>query len=419
MNTEVWVSVDLNGVVRRVGRLWARTRNNRQTASFQYDESWVGHPDQFALEPALTVDVAPFHTVADQRLFASIGDSAPDRWGRTLIRRRERQVARLEGRAPRATGEIDFLLGVSDFTRMGALRFSMEPDGPYLEVGGDSCVPPLVDLPRLLAATDRLLEEDETAEDLRVLLAPGSSLGGARPKASVAGSDGKLLIAKFPKKDDEWDIVRWEAVTLDLATAAGIETSTYRLHEIAGRSVLLLERFDRGKTQERIPFLSAMAMLNAQDMERRTYLEIADALTTHGADPEHDLEVLWRRMVFGVLVSNVDDHLRNHGFLYSGGRGWKMSPAYDLNPEPRDVNPGFLSTGIDDPEDRRASLELVLAVAEYFRIDEDQAVSIVTEVEHACARWREAAYARGISAAGVERMESAFEHEESALARTL
>jgi serine/threonine-protein kinase HipA len=316
-------------------------------------------------------------------------------------------------------GEVDFLLGVSDITRMGALRFSMEPEGPYLEVGDISSVPPLVKLPRLLAATERLLEDHETAEDLRILLAPGSSLGGARPKASVFGTDGKLMIAKFPKKDDEWDVVRWEAVTLDLARAAGIETAAYDLQEIAGRPVLILQRFDRGMQRNRIPFLSAMAMLNAQDMERRTYLDIADALTIHGADPDLDLRALWRRMVFGVLVSNVDDHLRNHGFLCAGGRGWRLSPAYDLNPEPRDINPGFLSTGIDDAEDRQASLERVLAVAEYFRIGADQAVGIVAEVNRACVRWRQIAHGRGIPAAGVERMETAFEHEESVLARRL
>jgi serine/threonine-protein kinase HipA len=264
-------------------------------------------------------------------MFGAIGDSAPDRWGRVLMRRAERRRAERLGQTPRTLREIDYLLLVNDEARQGALRFAENMGGPFLAPNDQAGVPPLVDLPRLLNASARVIDENEDDEDLRLLIAPGSSLGGARPKASIRDRDSSLAIGKFPHKDDEWDTVLWEAVSLTLAENAGIDVPKWRLELVEEKPVLLSTRFDRS-TNGRILFLSALSMLGARDQETHSYLEIVDALRQHGAQPIDDMHELWRRIVFTVLISNVDDHLRNHGFLYTGSDGWALSPAYDLNP---------------------------------------------------------------------------------------
>jgi serine/threonine-protein kinase HipA len=221
MDREVLVHVDLDGVPHLVGRLWSRTRKGRETASFEYDSRWIENPARFSLEPALQLGPGPFHTAADRPMFGAIGDSAPDRWGRALMRRMERRRAEREKQAPRTLREIDYLLLVDGEARQGALRFADTEGGPFLREEGAGRIPPLVELPRLLSATARVLDEEDTDEDLRLLLAPGSSLGGARPKASVRDKDGHLTIAKFPRRDDEYNTVLWEAVSLALAARAG------------------------------------------------------------------------------------------------------------------------------------------------------------------------------------------------------
>lgn len=407
----VFVHADLDGVTHVVGRLHARFRKGRQTASFAYEPSWLDSPSRYPLEPALDLVEVPHHTTGDHPLFGSIGDSAPDRWGRNLMRRAERKRANAEGRQPRALNEIDFLVGVSDETRAGALRFADQPGGPYLATPDVAPpVPPLVELPRLLAASDRVATDEDTESDLRLLLAPGSSLGGARPKASVRDKDGSLLIAKFPHPTDDRNVSGWEALALRLARQAGIDAADGRLETVAGRSVLLLSRFDR-RAAVRIPFLSAMSLLGASDNEPHSYLEIADGLRRYGGAPASDLPQLWRRILFSVLISNTDDHLRNHGLLWAGPQGWRLSPAYDLNPTPADVRPRILSLAIDE-EDATASLDLVLSVAEQFGVKAAAAVAIVGEVGRAVARWRDEAVALGIPAKECERMQSAFEHSD-------
>ncbi len=357
------VYVDLSGTSHLTGRLWIHAKGSSQSASFEYDGGWIEAGHQFALEPALRVGAGPYHTPADRALFSAIGDSAPDRWGRTLLARRERLEAKADGRTPRTLLEIDYLLGVSDFTRQGALRFKREEDGPFLAAGGGQ-VPPLVELGRLLEAAQRVAEEGETEEDLRLLLAPGSSLLGSRPKASVRGKQGELMIAKFNRPDDDYDIGRWEGVAMRLAERAGLNVAPWAVEGVLGRTVLLMRRFDRDG-EIRIPFLSAMSMLEAVDGESRSYMEIADAVRVHSASATEDLSELWRRVVFTVLVSNTDDHLRNHGFLYTGNQGWQLSPAYDLNPVPTDVRPRILSTAIVEGEDRSASMDLAFMAAEH------------------------------------------------------
>jgi serine/threonine-protein kinase HipA len=414
MNKEVLVYVDLGGTPRLAGRLWSRMRKNRESATFEYDKGWLERPNRFSLEPALEVGPGPFHTATDKALFGTIGDSAPDRWGRVLMRRAERRRTASEGGPPRTLAEIDYLLMVNDEARQGALRFAEREGGPFLADGATTPIPPLIELPRLLSAAEHVADEDDTDEDLRLLLAPGSSLGGARPKASVRDRDGTLAIAKFPHKGDEINVVRWEAVALSLAEKAGIPVPERRLETIAGKPVLVLRRFDRtGAT--RVPFLSAMSMLGARDNEARSYLEIADALRQYGAAPKEDRRALWRRIVFSILISNTDDHLRNHGFLYSGPDGWRLAPAYDLNPVPADIKPRVLTTAINE-DDGTASLDLAMEVADYFELTPSQAHEIAAQVGRAVSSWREEAAHHGLTRSEIERMASAFEHKDLAAA---
>jgi serine/threonine-protein kinase HipA len=410
MGKEILIYVDLLGTPHLVGRLWTRQRKDRQSATFEYDKTWLAHPDRFSLEPALKLDPGPFHTTSDRLLFGAIGDSAPDRWGRVLMRRAERRRAEHEGQTARSLREIDYLLMVDDEARLGALRFTEQEGGPFLAEYGAVRIPPLIELPHLLSAAEHVLNNNDTNEDLRLLLAPGSSLGGARPKASVKDRDGHLAIAKFPNKTDEINVVLWEAVALALAQKAKIIVPTWRLEIIANKPVLLLRRFDR-INGARLPFLSAMSMLDAKDNEVRSYLEFVDVLRQHGALPKEDIHALWRRIVFNILISNTDDHLRNHGFLYAGSSGWRLSPAYDLNPVPVDIKPRILSTAID-LDDSTASLSLALAVAPYFELSLHDANNIIGEVGRAVTTWRLQAEKLGLTSAEIDRMKSAFEHED-------
>ncbi len=410
MDREALVYVDLGRKPRLVGRLWGRVRKDRESATFEYDPAWLENPSRFSLEPALQLGPGPFHTSGDLPMFGAIGDSAPDRWGRALMRRMERRRAEREKTAPRTLREIDYLLFVDDETRQGALRFAEREGGPFVREEDPKRIPPIIGLPKLLSASQRVIEEKETDDDLRLLIAPGSSLGGARPKASVRDKDGQLAIAKFPRKDDEINTVAWERVALSLADKAGIVVPSVQLVGVAKKPVLLLRRFDRQGTL-RIPFLSAMSMLGARDQEPRSYLEIVDALRRHGASPKEDIEALWRRLVFNILISNTDDHLRNHGFLYEGPAGWRLSPAYDLNPTPVDLKPRVLSTMITE-DDSTASLELAMEVAGYFELNAARAKSVSIEVAQSVAMWRRDALRYGLSKAEIDRMSSAFEHHD-------
>jgi serine/threonine-protein kinase HipA len=410
MENEVLVYVDLEGGPYLVGRLWMRTRKDRESATFEYDRHWLAHPERFSLEPALKLGPGPFHAPSDQPLFGAIGDSAPDRWGRVLMRRAERRRAEREGQTPRTLREIDYLLMVDDEARMGALRFARSEGGPFLAEYGPVKIPPLIELRRLLSAAERALTDTDTDEDLRLLLAPGSSLGGARPKASVRDRDGQLAIAKFPSKTDDVNTVLWEALALTLAAKAGITVPVWRLENALDKPVLLLRRFDRD-AGIRLPFLSAMSMLGAKDNESHSYLEFVDVLRQHGAAPKEDMHALWRRIVFSILISNTDDHLRNHGFLWAGPAGWRLSPAYDLNPVPTDIKPRILTTAID-MEDTTASLKLALGVASYFELGADEARAIASQVGKAVSTWRKAANKLGLTTAELDRMASAFEHDD-------
>ena len=324
------------------------------------------------------------------------------------MRRNERRRARSEGRQPRTLLAVDFLTLVDDETRLGALRFKDAGGGDFLTSTGNR-VPPVVDLPRLLSATNRIIDDKETDEDLQLILAPGTSLGGARPKASVRDKDGHLLIAKFPRKDDEWPVTRWEAATMALAAAAGVEVSPWRLQLVLKKPVLMARRFDR-RQSHRIPYMSALTALDASDNEPRSYLEIAEFLRREGSRVNEDLRQLWRRIVFNMLVSNTDDHLRNHGFLRDPN-GWRLAPAYDLNPMPTDVKPRIHALAIDEI-DGTASLDTAFQIAPMFGMTEKDTRAMAAEIGSAVAGWRDAAARFGITSDKIERMASAFDHED-------
>ena len=407
--TDVEVHIDLEGQVRPLGILHRQASRRGETVTFEYDEAWLGDANRFSIEPTLTLTAGAFAPQAGQPIFGSIGDSAPDTWGRRLMQRAERRMAEREGRQVRTLRELYYLLGVADETRLGAFRFRWRGEDVFQAPVREG-VPALVELGRLLQITERIERDEETGEDLQLIFAPGSSLGGARPKASVIDQHGHLSIAKFPKESDDYSIETWEEVALRLAEQAGIQTPEHALLQVAGKPVLLSRRFDRDNSW-RIPFLSAMSMTRSRDGERGSYPELVDALTAHGAQAKEDAWQLYRRVVFNVLVSNVDDHLRNHGFLWSGQGGWILSPAYDLNPTPVDVKARILSTNIDLDEGT-CSVELLQETPEYFGLGTRQARTIIREVAEVTRTWQAVAAEVGAKRAEITRMASAFEHED-------
>ena len=410
MDQRILVYIDLVDAPIRVGQLWVHERHGRESMSFEYDSDWLSLKDRFSLDLALKLETGSFHASQEKPVFGAIDDSAPDRWGRFLMRRFERKKAKEQKHTLRTLRETDFLLMVDDKARQGALRFKREEQGSFLTTYGTNYIPPLARLGQLLQAAEHVLETHNTDEDNQLLLAPGFSLGGARPKATVRDKEDHLAIAKFSRKDDDVDVIGWEAVALSLASKAGIEVPVWSLTKAGDKKVLVSRRFDR-KKDIRIPFLSAMSAVSAKDGDMHSYLEIAEAIRKMSAAPKEDLKELWRRIVFNVLISNLDDHLRNHAFLYTGISGWRLSPAYDLNPVPSDIKPRVLSTAIDliDPT---ASLDIAMDVIDFFDIRPNEAKEVVKEVSDATASWRSEATKFEIKRAQIDRMASAFEHDD-------
>jgi serine/threonine-protein kinase HipA len=412
------IEVDVQIVSRAVpaGRLWTHRHGQSESATFSYREDYLQRADAYELDPGLPLQAGQHQTPVKQPLFGAMSDCAPDGWGRRLVRRAEAERAREARTQQRGLTEVDFLLGARDDLRQGALRFRSHNGVQYLAVDTEG-VPHLIGLPRLLNAAEELERDEPTSEDLRLLLHAGSSLGGARPKAHVLDTEGRLAIAKFPSPEaDAWDVIRWEAVALTLAGDAGITVPDHELHVIENRPVLVVRRFDRDDGA-RIGFLSAMTMLQAKDGGDASYLEIGQALEERSPDVGADLRELWRRIVFTILISNTDDHLRNHGFLRKSTAGWSLSPAFDLNPNP-EGGAKQLATAIDE-NDTKASIATALEVAELFRVSEAQAHAIVAEVSAATERWRDVARATGLGTQQIARLEPAFEHEQSAAASEL
>jgi serine/threonine-protein kinase HipA len=410
---EFEVLVQLAGEDVLAGRLWAHRRQNVESATFVYAPRYLARQDGYPLDPALPLVSGQLQTPENRSIFGAFSDCSPDRWGKMLIRRRYGET---DGNAgDHSFGEADYLLGVRDDLRQGALRFRDPATGEFL-ANEEEGVPHLVDLPRLLDYAGRAERDVANQEELDMLLKGGSSLGGARPKAHVIDRKGRIAIAKFPKAEgDDWDVTGWEAVTLSLAREAGIDAASSELEEIAGRSVHIVDRFDR-RGDLRIGYVSAMTLLEAADGEPRSYLDLVEVIEEESDRATADLHELWRRVAFSILVSNTDDHLRNHGFLRVTTGGWSLAPAFDVNPNP-EPGPKFLSTSIDGGS-HAASIELLLGVAEFFRLDEKEAKAILAEVSEATSRWQEVARRLGLGRASIDEMRNAFEHESAEFVRS-
>jgi serine/threonine-protein kinase HipA len=323
------------------------------------------------------------------------------------MRHFELESARAEGRTPRTLLGSDFLAGVDDEVRIGALRFKRPGDNQFLSHTGRP-VPPLLNLGTLLSATDRIEKGKPKKSDIELVLAPGGSLGGARPKATIRDG-GTLHIAKFPWAQDEWPVIPWEGTLLKLARSAGITVAPNRMVRVGAKPVLLTQRFDREAGDIRIPFMSAMTALDAKDHnEDRSYIEILDVIRQNGAHPAEDAKQLWRRMVFNVLVSNIDDHLRNHAFLWAH-EGWRLSPAYDMNPCPPHVKPRIHVLALDEL-DHTASMDILMSVAENFGLDANEPLRIAGEVAASVSTWRSVAAAQALKKDDIDFMADAFDH---------
>jgi serine/threonine-protein kinase HipA len=408
----VEVTVEIAGQEAIAGTLWFHDQR-AESSTFRYSDSYLASPVSYDLDPALPRSAGIFQSAPGKPLFGAFADAAPDRWGRNLMRREERERASAAHSTPRSLRDADFLLGVRDDARQGAIRFRRPGTRDYYSTHR-AAVPRLLELPRLLHAADHL-DDDTDSRDLKDLIDAGSSLGGARPKAAVIDSSGRLAIAKFPRSgSDEWDVAGWEEVELRLARRSGLTVSDAELRVVAGRNVLVVSRFDRSASQ-RTGFASARTLLEATDGEQRSYLEIADAIERHSPAPGADLRELFRRIVFSILTGNTDDHLRNHAFLREGP-GWTLSPAYDLNPNPD--RPDRLSTAID-LDSTAADVAIALSVSGYFRLSPAEARSAIGSVRDATSFWRSEAAALNLPPREIERMAEAFETDQRRAAGNL
>ncbi len=391
-----------------IGSLFADTLRGKESCSFEYDAKWLKtHVGQYFLDPDLQLFRGRQYVPMGKSLFGIFADSCPDRWGRMLMRRREAILAAREGRKPRQLSEIDYLLGVHDEGRMEALRFSLQEGGSFLSGDSDMAAPPWVALRNLEAASLAFEQDEDAFSDkwLRLLLAPGSSLGGARPKATVRATDGSLWIAKFPSRHDEQNTGAWEQTVHELAKICGLKVPETKLtHFSDAGATYLVKRFDRDG-RRRIHFSSAMSLLGQTDGNTgSSYLDLADFITKAGASPREDLVELWQRIVFSMAVSNTDDHLRNHGFLLTE-KGWRLSPMYDVNPVPYGEMLS-LNVSSDDP---RIDLDLAFEVASFFGLTpedaEFRAKKILTTVRN---QWRVIAAACGLNREDQNKMAPAF-----------
>lgn len=407
------VSVEIEGQTIAAGRLYSHRHRGTESASFAYESSYLSDARAYALDPALPLLSGAQQTPLGQKIFGAFSDSCPDRWGQRLIERAERRRTETEGATARSFGQFDLLLRVRDDLRQGAIRYSTGADFVADDATG---VPAMTDLPTLLSAADSLSRDSDDAQSLALLLHAGSSLGGARPKAHVRDQNGRIAIAKFPSPSDEWNVMAWEKTALDLAAQAGITTPDNHLEIIAGRNVLIVDRFDRTADGLRRGYMSAMTALEATDGVTRSYVDIAEVLEERSVEVTAELAQLWRRIAFSILISNTDDHLRNHALLHVRSDSWKLSPAFDLNPNP-DPGPKHLSTAIDD--DTAADLRDLLAVATLFRLDNIQALEILDRVREAVGQWRQVAARHGLGKPDITAMAPAFEHGQAQIAAEL
>jgi serine/threonine-protein kinase HipA len=395
----VAVHIHWEGVTHLVGLLRPAARGT--TVTFEYHPEWLKRSKAFAIDPtSLPLRAGPQHS---PMLFGAIQDCGPDRWGRVLIERAVRRHV-LDAKPYR---DLDYVLALEDSTRIGALRFKVEQEGPFLAVSSGR-VPPVVQLAALLNATDAVHGETETAQDLRFLLGAGSPLGGARPKSVVALPDGQLAIAKFPKPDDTRDVASGEVLALRLAREAGIRVPEAQIVKIKGRGVSVITRFDRNGTQ-RIPFISAHSLLGLTPVETGSYTLLADGIRQSGAAVREDLRELWRRLIFSLLASNFDDHLRNHGFLMHTAGHWSLSPAYDLNPVPEIDRSQTPKTPVTERQEEPC-VAVALDAAPRFGLQHWEAQEILRKVLAVVRQWRQTARRLRLSAGTISAYASAFEN---------
>ena len=398
----------------QMGVLRATPSRGKEIFSFEYFPAWISSGYKHTIDPDLQFYSGLQYAKEDKNNFGIFLDSSPDRWGRLLMRRREAALARIEDRKPKTLAESDYLLGVYDEHRMGALRFKSSIHEVFLNDNKAMASPPWT-LLRELEHASLELEKENSADDpqymkwLNMLIAPGSSLGGARPKAGVLDSKNNLWIAKFPSRNDDRNVGAWEMVLHDLAILSNMDMAEAMVQKFASPyHTFLTKRFDRTDTNQRIHFASAMTLLGYNDgtdfKDGVSYLELAEFIMKHGAKPDQDLEELWRRIVFSICVKNTDDHLRNHGFLLTDN-GWVLSPAYDINP----VETGTGLTLNISENDNALDLNLALEVATYFRLNNTQANKIIKEVTGAVKNWQKAAQKYGISREEQSNISAAFE----------
>ena len=397
MRDAIEVHVDRAGGTRMVGRFRYVNKYRGQSSLFEYADEWLGDADAFPIDPEnLPLQRGPFYTSSDKSaLPGAIRDAAPDRWGRQLVKR-----AFAKAGESRSLSEIDYLLAVADHTRIGALRFRREGEDSFDHHAASSRVPPLIHLPALVNAADAVQRNTETAQDLKLLLNEGSPLGGARPKSAVKNTDGTLAIAKFPKPDDDRSIPHGEILATTLARKAGLDVADSKLLDVAGRPVALIRRFDRTGNR-RIAFLSAMSLLGRNDGDEATYTDIAEIIRMHSSSPTENLHELWRRVVFNVLIGNLDDHLRNHGFLYDRDGRWRLSPAYDLNPVPLAEKARELTTWISE-QGPEADLDLAREATPFFSLKKKEAEAIIDEISTALKDWQSVARRLGMSSKDID-----------------
>jgi len=411
----IYVYADWIGLEQPVlmGLLHSTLRRKKEIFSFKYDEAWLKSRSAQAFDPHLSL-FSDIQSAYDEKPpFGIFLDSSPGRWGRTLMDIRDAITAQCQGRSSKNLFETEYLLGVYDDCRKGAIRFKELPDGPFLN-GDSSIATPSWSSLRELEYASLTLEKDttnnpETLKSINMLIASGASLGGARPKTSIADDQGELWIAKFPSLHDKHDVGAWEKVAYDLAKNAGIKVPESTAGKFYSKKhTFLTKRFDRTPQRERIHFASAMTLLghtDGTDYSGVSYLDLAEFIMQYGANPDADLEELWRRIVFYISVSNTDDHLRNHGFLLTN-RGWTLSPAYDINPVPTGTG---LSLKISTT-DNALSIDLALDVAEYFRISDEKATEIISIIQHEVSNWEAIAEKIGISKSERNAMAKAFKY---------
>jgi serine/threonine-protein kinase HipA len=413
---KIWVYADWHFLeeTQIIGFLTAQRVRGKEIFSFEYAEAWINRQNPILfLDPHLGFYKGKQYLPEEKNNFGIFLDSSPDRWGRLLMRRREAWQAKEQGRDEHMLFETDFLLGVFDGHRMGAVRFKLGEDGPFMNDQNKMATPPWTSLRELEHASLQLERDDaindpEYAQWLSVLIDPGSSLGGARPKASVIDEHGHLWIAKFPSSRDEKNTGAWEMVLHELAKACGIHVSEARLQKFSGKHhTFLSKRFDRTNDQRRIHFASAMTLLGLQDGADHAdgigYLDLVGFIMQHCPAAKEDLEQLWRRMLFNVLVSNTDDHMRNHGFILTD-KGWRLSPAYDMNPN--EMGNG-LTLNISE-NSNTLDISLALETAHLYQLKIEKAESIITEMHLEISNWRSVAKKFGISNSEIEQTKRAF-----------